>query len=143
MRIEAGTANPTIDTLYAVAGALDVPMGTLLESSAAERIRVVRKGERLRIEGAIAAELVDRVLEARLAEILLMRFAARRRRVADPHPAGVTEHLLVWSGILEAGPVGETVELYPGDYIAFPADVPHSYLAPGKAAEAIAFVTYP
>ena len=37
------------------------------------------------------------------------------------------------SGKVKAGPVGETVELGPGDYMTYRGDVPHSYeaLAPG------------
>jgi quercetin dioxygenase-like cupin family protein len=40
---------------------------------------------------------------------------------------------VVAAGRLAAGPMGETVELAPGDYVSFPGDVAHRYeaLEPG------------
>ncbi len=42
---------------------------------------------------------------------------------------------MVGAGRVNAGPPGEQTELGPGDYMAYPGDVPHSYeaLAPGTA----------
>jgi quercetin dioxygenase-like cupin family protein len=37
--------------------------------------------------------------------------------------------MVIGAGRIKAGPVGDEVELGPGDYITFPADVAHHYEA--------------
>jgi quercetin dioxygenase-like cupin family protein len=56
-------------------------------------------------------------------------------RASEPHIPGTVEHLIVSTGRVKAGPVGETVELDPGDYLTYRGDVPHSYeaLTPGTS----------
>ena len=50
-------------------------------------------------------------------------------RHADPHHAGVVEHLVVATGRLRAGPQVGPVLLNAGDLLTFGADVPHVYEA--------------
>lgn len=50
-------------------------------------------------------------------------------RDSEPHIPGTVEHLVVSAGRVKAGPGGETVELGPGDYMAYRGDVPHTYEA--------------
>jgi transcriptional regulator with XRE-family HTH domain len=141
-RLEAGQANPTIDTLYSIADALGVSLGALLGEDPAPRTRVLRAGEAVRVSGAVEAQLIERLYGIGLAEVLVVRFTPGRRRKARPHPTGVVEHLLVTGGRLEAGPVGETVELDTGDYLRFPGDLPHVYAAL-EAATAVVVMSYP
>jgi quercetin dioxygenase-like cupin family protein len=56
-------------------------------------------------------------------------------RESDPHSPGTMEHAVVGSGRAVIGPAGQAVELGPGDYIAYPGDVPHicDALEPGTA----------
>src|SRR5919197_1417246 len=59
--LEAGEGNPTVDTLYALANALGVPLSDLLDRAPEEPgVHVVRAGDGARVEGA--------ALEARLLE---------------------------------------------------------------------------
>ena len=46
---------------------------------------------------------------------------------------GTMEHLILGSGRVLAGPEGEALELGPGDYLRYPADIPHVFnaLEPG------------
>jgi quercetin dioxygenase-like cupin family protein len=48
-------------------------------------------------------------------------------RQAQAHPPGSIEHIVVMSGAVRCGPVGQTVDLNPRDYASFPGDVPHVY----------------
>jgi quercetin dioxygenase-like cupin family protein len=50
-------------------------------------------------------------------------------RHAEPHHAGVVEHLLVATGRLRVGPVAAPAEIEAGDLVTFAADVPHVYEA--------------
>lgn len=57
-------------------------------------------------------------------------------RESDPHQPGTVEHAVIGTGRARVGPRDEPVELGPGDYIAYPGDVPHIYdaLEPGTTA---------
>jgi transcriptional regulator with XRE-family HTH domain len=140
-KIEAGNGNPTIDTLYALADALDAALGDLIGTPPAARVRVVRAGEGTRTKGAVAGRLLDRITGMRTADVYDITFT--RRRAADPHPAGVVESLALVSGRLLTGPVADPVELGPGDFVRFPGDVPHLYQAVGGPATAILVISQP
>src|SRR4029450_4747811 len=105
-QLEAGVGNPSIETVWALALALDVPFSRLVDPEEAP-VQVIRAGE----------GNVMRSDHAPFAAVLLS---------ACPLAAGP------W----RAGPVGAEVELGPGDYARFPGDRPHSYeaLEPGSSA---------
>jgi quercetin dioxygenase-like cupin family protein len=42
---------------------------------------------------------------------------------------GVVEHVVLGSGRALVGPTDDPVELLPGDYIAYPGDLPHIFQA--------------
>ena len=63
-------------------------------------------------------------------------------RHADPHHAGVVEHLVVVTGRLRAGPHTEPVLLEKGDLVTFGADVPHVYEAL-ETAHCVLLMAYP
>jgi transcriptional regulator with XRE-family HTH domain len=142
-RLEGRQANPTIETVFAIADALGVSIGALLAESAAPGVYVQRAAEGVRITGAVEASIVDRLPLTGTAEILSVRFPARRRRQARAHAPGVVEHLLITAGAVEAGPVGHTVVLETGDFLRFPADVPHVYAARTADAFGVVVMTYP
>jgi mannose-6-phosphate isomerase-like protein (cupin superfamily) len=62
-----------------------------------------------------------------------LRVAPGSARESVPQIPGTVEHLIVSTGRPAAGPWGESVELGPGDYVAYRGGVPHTYeaLAPG------------
>jgi mannose-6-phosphate isomerase-like protein (cupin superfamily) len=63
-------------------------------------------------------------------------------RHADPHHAGVVEHLVLVTGRLRAGPAGAPVDLEAGDLVTFAADVPHVYEA-AEASHVVLLMAYP
>lgn len=137
-QIESGRANPSMETLWSIATALAVPFAELVSPHAPD-VRVLRAGEGVRVDSA-GAPFVVRLLAATgrrgPSEVYAIACEPGEARRAEPHPAGVREHLLVTAGAMEAGPEDAPARLGPGDLASFAADVPHSYraLAPGTAA---------
>lgn len=140
-KLEAGRGNPTIDTLYALADTLGAALGDLIDEPSAH-VEVIRAGEGTRVPGAVSARLLDRVHGQALAELYEVGFATRARH-AGPHPAGVTESLILTAGRLRAGPAGQPVELSAGDFVRFPGDVPHLYQAIGAPAHGVLVMSHP
>lgn len=144
-QIESGRANPSMETLWAIATALATPFGELVSPHAPE-VRVVRGGEGVRVHAEGAPFLV-RLLASPgrrgASEVYAIEADPGEPRRADPHPVGVLEHLLVTAGALEAGPLDSPVTLGPGDLATFPADVPHAYRALEPGTAAVLVMDYP
>ena len=119
--LEAGTRNPTLDTLHAVAAALELPLTTLLSPlpatlrGAAVQIQVLRVFD----DGPVTYELCH------------LRIPAGLAQRSPAHHAGVTEHATVFAGTLEAGPADAPLRAGPAEHIEWTADVPHRYAALG------------
>jgi transcriptional regulator with XRE-family HTH domain len=142
-RIEAERGNPTVETLYALADALGVPFGALTAEAAPEA-RHVRAVDVPRVGGSIEARVLTQIAGGALVEALEATFPVGQVRSASPHPAGVTEHLLLTDGRLRAGPVHALTDLAPGDVLRFAGDVAHQYAAIGdQPARAIVLMAYP
>ena len=140
--LERGEGNPTVDTLYALTDALGVPLAALLESEPPSAV-VVRAGEGAHVEGAaLDAHLLDRFERPGVfGELYAIRFHAGQSREAPPHPFGVEERLHLLSGRVRVGPVGEAVELGPGDYASYSGSVPHVYEALEDASGTLLMLT--
>ena len=136
--IENGRANPTVDTLAGLAGALRVSIAQLLEELPLGEIRIVRAAQaRVSQLDGIPQRALDELLvdgELLVAELSL---PARDARELEAKPAGSRAHLLVLEGKLIAGPVERITELAGGDYASFPTDVPHVYEAGREPARAL------
>jgi transcriptional regulator with XRE-family HTH domain len=120
--IENGARNPTLSTLYALAGTLGVPLATLLADRAGARIS----------SPGIEARLLDVSREdGATVEVYRLRIdrGASHRSVA--HGPGVTEHLLVTAGRARVGRLGEETEIGPGEAARWLSDVAHGYTAVG------------
>lgn len=137
-QLEAGTGNPGVETLWALAVALDVPFSRIVDLQV-EPVHVVRAGDgpAIRAENApFSAELLSACPPGARRDLHLMSAEPGPAREAHAHIPGTTEHVVVTAGRWRAGPVDAAVELDPGDYVRFPADRPHTYeaLEPGSAA---------
>ncbi len=121
--LEAGTRNPTLDTLHAVAAALDLPLTTLLAARPSTIRGAAVEMELLRVfdDGPVTYELYR------------MRIPAGLTQRSPAHHAGVTEHATVFAGVLETGPVDRPLRAGPGEHVEWAADVPHGYAAVGDA----------
>lgn len=143
--IEAGDANPSIETLWALARALEVPFGDLLDPPEPQ-VRVVRAGEGPQVAATEGAGLVAHLLTSTgrgaRTEWYLMDLERGPSRAADGHTAGTVEHVLVTVGRLRVGPVDQAVELGVGDLATFPGDLPHRYDALVDGTRAMLLLEY-
>jgi len=135
--IERGQANPTIETLAALAGALGVSVSELLEEASGGEIRIVRfQGPDRSLDEQLGVREIERLrLDGQLdvRELSLPPRAVHRA----PGKAGERVHLLVLSGRLIAGPCERISELSRGDWCSFPAEVEHLYEAGAQRARAL------
>lgn len=128
-QLEAGGGNPTLETLYALANELGVPLADLITAHAGAPPHVVRAGGGPRVAGtAVEAWLLEQTRDGgRSMEIYAFTLHGRDAQHSAAHPAGTREHLHVHTGEVRTGPADEPVDLGPGDYADFAADVPHLY----------------
>jgi transcriptional regulator with XRE-family HTH domain len=128
-QLENGVGNPSLETLWALAQALGIPLSRLVDPPR-QGIQVIRAGEGAIMHAEHAA--YDAVLLASCPpgarrDIYRVIGQPNRPHVAHPHMPGTLEHLILGSGRVLAGPEGETVELGPGDYLRYPSDIPHIF----------------
>lgn len=127
-QLESGGGNPSLETLWALSVALDVPFSRLVDHPSRPRVTVLRRGEGTVVVSEVAhyaATLLASCPPSARREIYLVTAEPGPPRESDPHQPGTVEHAVIGAGRALIGPVGEAVELGPGDYIAYPGDVPH------------------
>lgn len=142
--LEAGASNPSLETLWRLAGALSLPLGELLGEDeppptlfipAGEGAALVSEsgfhGRMLQAEGRMHR---TEVLEATLFEGCDYR--------ARGHAPGTEELVFCTEGSLEVGPVGDERVLGVGDSLRFPADAAHRYSSE-EGATVLVVMSYP
>jgi transcriptional regulator with XRE-family HTH domain len=136
--IENGRANPTLDTLAALAGALRISLVDLLEETPLVEVRVLRAAQgRTEQRDGIPQRLLDAIAQGGSVDVAEIALGAREMHETNARAGGSRAHLYVLQGKLIAGPVERSTELSPGDYVSFPADVPHVYETGRHAARAL------
>jgi transcriptional regulator with XRE-family HTH domain len=123
--LEAGTRNPTLETLYAITAQLEVPLATVLTdpgtpASEAEAVH----------GAAVSAVLLESFADETVTtELYRLRIRPGRVQVSPAHPRGTVEYLTVFAGTARVGPVDGPVVVGAGDHVSWAADVPHLYAA--------------
>jgi transcriptional regulator with XRE-family HTH domain len=144
-QLESGKANPSVETLWAIAAALRVPFARLVEEERTA-LRVVRARDVPPMHSAEAPGWAGRLLAASHGrgtfDLYTLDLDEGTTRHADPHHSGVVEHLIVVVGRLRVGPATRAVELDAGDLVTFAADVPHVYEAL-EATHCVLLMAYP
>lgn len=134
-QIELGKSTPTINVLWKIARALNVPFSALISSENKSQ-SIVLKAKDAKILSSNDGKYVSRALfpfdKSRNVEFYELRIAPNYTENAPPHPPGTVENLVVHSGKLNLEINNEKFELSAGDAIYFEADVPHSYHNPAK-----------
>jgi transcriptional regulator with XRE-family HTH domain len=144
-QLESGRANPSVETLWAIAAALKVPFSAIVEEQRAP-LRVVRARDVATMRSAEAPGWAGRLLSGSQRrgrfELYSLDLEQGSIRHADAHHAGVEEHLVVVQGRLVVGPQDGPVELGAGDLVTFSADVAHVYEAL-EDTHAVLLMSYP
>ncbi|MCZ4279655.1 XRE family transcriptional regulator [Kiloniella laminariae] len=137
-QLESGAGNPALETLWALATALNIPVSRLIDAPQ-PTTRLIRAGEgprALSSEANYIATLLSSCPPSARRDIFRVCVQPGQARDSAPHPAGTMEHVILCSGRALVGPLEAPVELAPGDYFTYPGDRPHTFkaLAPDTSA---------
>jgi len=134
--IANGQRTPSIDLLWKVANALDVPFGALIAAPKRGGAAVIRNSEANVLsssDGAFRSRALTSFGQNPRVEIYELTLQPGHFEQSQAHAAGTSENLLVVRGELEIVSGREPpYRLGPGEAIYFDADVPHSYRALGE-----------
>ena len=141
-QLEGGSGNPTIETVFSLSRVLEVAISDLLDHRPRGGLTVVRAAEVEVLRGAGVDLRPLRRIEAdnSVFEVYdqVVRGDAPQR--SEGH-VGV-EHTVVQAGRLCVEVAGHTVDLGPGDYVAFDARAPHSYTALAAPVHSVLLLQY-
>jgi quercetin dioxygenase-like cupin family protein len=130
-QIELGHSAPSINVLWKISRALDLPFAALMSDrprSAALQILPESTAKILtNHDGTFSSRALFPFDGPRRVEFYALRLAAGSTEEADPHPPGTVENLVVHEGQVEIAVAGERARLGPGDALVFEADHPHAY----------------
>jgi transcriptional regulator with XRE-family HTH domain len=141
--IEQGEGNPTLSTLWALASALGVSLGELLEPPPGPPIAVVRADQGPRADGdAVHARLLHRIALRGTVEVYAIEVDAVQQ-ASQPHLAGVAECMVVTGGAIRTGPADAPADLAEGDSVVFGASAPHLYQGLGERNSAVLLMLHP
>ena len=130
-QIELGHSAPTINVLWKIARALDLPFSALIaapKSAGGTRVLHAAKTKRLTShDGTFSSRALFPFDEPRRVEFYELVLTQGALENADPHPPGTRENLVVTRGQVEIQVGTEVHKLGTGDAILFEADKDHSY----------------
>ena len=130
-QLEAGNGNPSLETLWSLCVALDIPFARLLEPQA-QKTQVIRCGEGTKVVAEQAhyqAILLAACPPGARRDIYLLLTQPGADRISQPHPPGSIEHIIVTKGKALVGLTEAPEVLGEGDYICYPADQEHIFQA--------------
>ncbi|MFB2865522.1 helix-turn-helix domain-containing protein [Aeromonas sp. MdU4] len=136
-QIERGESSPTVATLWKIATGFRVSFSSFIEPTpaiqgetlyrTADAIRQQPAGEGMQVAPLFPYE---KRFGFELLELILL---PGYQRESEPHEAGVTEHVIAISGVMEVLVEGEWHPLVQGEAVRFAADRPHGYRNLGVA----------
>ncbi|QKT14275.1 helix-turn-helix domain-containing protein [Rhodococcus sp. W8901] len=129
-KIEQGVGNPTVETIDAIAEALDVPLRRLV-TEWGTRVFVVRSGEGSWNDRSDigSTKVLDQIYGSGYVRTSLTRLRQApggdvESMVRPADSAGTLIHAYVVSGKVRVGPTNELTNLTTGDFVQFPSDAP-------------------
>jgi transcriptional regulator with XRE-family HTH domain len=129
--LESGTGNPSLETLWALAVALGIPVSRLLDPPT-RRVKLVRAGEAPTLTTTAddyRASLLDTASPNGRRDIYRITAEPGDGRQSEPHMPGSIEQVILTTGRAVVGPTANPETLQPGDYISYPGDQPHTFRA--------------
>jgi transcriptional regulator with XRE-family HTH domain len=141
-QVELGQSAPTINVLWKMARALDVPFSALITTSQTSGAKVLRSEAAKRLmssDGSFQSRALFPFDEPRRVEFYELKLSAQGVEKAEAHAPGTTENLVVARGSVEIVVGPDTHQLHTGDAILFEADQPHVYRNAGTT-EAVLYL---
>jgi len=141
-QIELQQSTPTINVLWKIARALNVPFSALMAQQTTARAKVLNASQAKLLssrDGKFTSRALFPFDQPRRVEFYELRLAPHGVEEAEPHPPGTVENLVVTSGKLEIRVGEEKHPLATGDAIQFQADIQHEYRNPGDG-EALVYL---
>lgn len=144
-QIERGESNPTVTTLWKIAGGLKVSF-TAFMAEETPAVALVRRQESKPLIAAAGNYQVFPLFlfdRQKCFEIFNVELAPGCVHQAEAHNPGVEEYVLVSIGTLEISLEEEIYRVKAGDAIRFPGDRPHTYCNnTGDLARAVNIIYY-
>lgn len=142
-RIERGEANPSLEILWKLIAALEIPFSGLVRSNRHEP-QVVRLGS------GRSFQTEDRAMEVSLLlaspdgnlEIYELSMPPKTESDWDSHARGTHEYAFVLEGTLAIRTLGQVFSLAAGDLIAFRGDADHTYRSGDKPLSILCLMQY-
>lgn len=145
--LERGNGNPSLDTLWALAKTLTIPLGSLFTASTnhsdTEIKRLIDAPVIARDGTKVIAQLLAGWRTAGEVEVAVVTLAPNATRNSRGNAGGVVERAICMSGLIEVGPEGSSSLLEPGDMLTFRADQPHIYRARAEGGRLLVVQQYP
>ncbi len=142
--IENERANPTVETLAALADALGVSVAEMLDEMPLGEVRISRaSAASFSKRDGLPRRALESIATSGPVELAEIALEPRQLLELAPHPPGTRLRVFVVAGQMIAGPVERTTELATGDYMDFPADVAHLVATGRSAARALVLSSTP
>jgi XRE family transcriptional regulator, regulator of sulfur utilization len=142
-RIESGGGNPSMETLWRVSQGLRLPLGALLAEDQQPRVRAIGadRGDVIRADTGMTARILHAEGREHRSEVFELILPTGVEQPSTGHLPGTEELVVCTRGRVLAGPLGDEVELAPGDAVWFVADGPHRYVGV-RDARALNWIIY-
>jgi transcriptional regulator with XRE-family HTH domain len=141
-QVELGQSAPTINVLWKIAHAVDVPFSALLNGQQTPGVQLLKAVDAKRLlshDGSFSSRALFPFDSPRRVEFYELTIAPNGLERANPHAPGTIENLVVARGSAEVEVEGKVHLLSTGDAILFEADVAHQYRNTGKS-EAVLYL---
>ncbi|MFS0852598.1 helix-turn-helix domain-containing protein [Microbacterium sp. 179-I 3D4 NHS] len=138
-QLESGAGNPSVETLWALGVALDVPFAVFVDppSHGPTLIRAADLAGVPSAAAAYSATLLAASPPGARRDLYLITAEPGAARRSDPHHPGTIEHVVLMSGAAHVGPADAPALLSPGDYLTYPGDAPHVFEATAPGTNAV------
>lgn len=137
--LETGSGNPSLETMWALAAALDIPLARLLDPPP-HTVALQHVGDMPSLPSTTAdyvATLLSPSPPNARRDIYFIQAEPGEPRMSQPHPQGTIEHVILGSGAARIEVLGQSYELGVGDYLTHPGDQPHRFTALTPATNAV------
>ena len=135
--LERGQGNPTIETVWAIANALNVPFSHIIDGVEAVK-SFSEDGDKDREN----VRFIERYGTNPQIEVYEMTIAEGHSRVSSAHPPGVFERVIALRGEMYVGNEADGTLLRPGQSYAFAGDSEHTYSALNGPSTALVLIEY-